>query len=87
MSRRWRPTSPTWCAAAAPQPEALAEVIARSYGYRGDSETYDDLQNADLVRVIERRKGLPVALSILYLARRPRARAGRPRAWPFPAIS
>lgn len=50
-----------------PSPEALSEVIARSYAYRGDSETYDDLQNADLVRVIERRKGLPVALSILYL--------------------
>ncbi len=49
------------------QPEALADVIARAYAYRGDSETYDDLQNADLVRVIERRKGLPVALSILYL--------------------
>jgi regulator of sirC expression with transglutaminase-like and TPR domain len=48
-------------------PETLAEVIARSYAYRGDSETYDDLQNADLVRVVERRKGLPVALSILYL--------------------
>lgn len=48
-------------------PERLAEVIARSYAYRGDSETYDDLQNADLARVIERRKGLPVALSILYL--------------------
>ncbi len=48
-------------------PESLAEVIARSYGYRGDAESYDDLQNADLVRVIERRKGLPVALSILYL--------------------
>ena len=49
-------------------PEQLAEIVARSYGYRGDSESYDDLQNADLVRVIERRKGLPVALSILYLA-------------------
>lgn len=48
-------------------PERLAEVIAQSYAYRGDSETYDDLQNADLARVIERRKGLPVALSILYL--------------------
>ena len=47
--------------------EVLAEVIARSYAYRGDAESYDDLQNADLVRVIERRKGLPVALSILYL--------------------
>jgi regulator of sirC expression with transglutaminase-like and TPR domain len=48
-------------------PESLAEIIARSYGYRGDTESYDDLQNADLGRVIERRKGLPVALSILYL--------------------
>src|SRR3954469_4372565 len=49
------------------QPERLAEVIASAYGYRGDSDTYDDLQNADVARVIERRKGLPVALSILYL--------------------
>jgi len=48
-------------------PESLAEVIARSYAYRGDSQTYDDLQNADIVKVIERRKGLPVALAILYL--------------------
>ncbi len=48
-------------------PERLADVIARAYAYRGDSETYDDLQNADLARVIERRMGLPVALSILYL--------------------
>ncbi|MGQ3296897.1 SirB1 family protein [Reyranella sp.] len=48
-------------------PASLSEVIARSYAYRGDAETYDDLQNADLVRVIERRMGLPVALSILYL--------------------
>lgn len=49
------------------EPERLGEVIAEAYGYRGDSETYDDLQNADLARVLERRKGLPVALSILYL--------------------
>ena len=48
-------------------PEALGEIVASAYGYRGDNETYDDLQNADLARVIERRKGLPVALSILYL--------------------
>jgi regulator of sirC expression with transglutaminase-like and TPR domain len=48
-------------------PEVLAEVIARSFAYRGDTETYDDLRNADLVQVIERRRGLPVALAILYL--------------------
>ncbi len=50
-----------------PVPERLGEVIAQAYAYRGDNETYDDLQNTDLPRVIERRKGLPVALSILYL--------------------
>lgn len=46
---------------------ALAEVLARRYGYRGDSQTYEDLQNANLMRVIDRRKGLPVALGILYI--------------------
>jgi len=29
--------------------------------------TYDDLQNGNLMRVVDRRKGLPVALGILYL--------------------
>ena len=48
--------------------EALAEVIHGAFGYAGDSLTYDDLQNADMVRVIDRRKGLPVALGILHLA-------------------
>lgn len=42
-------------------------VLFERFGYRGDSETYDDLANADLLQVIERRKGLPIALSILYL--------------------
>ena len=46
---------------------ALADVLARQSGYRGDDQTYDDLQNADLLYVIERRKGLPVALGILYI--------------------
>lgn len=46
---------------------ALIEVIANDLGYRGDELTYDDLQNANLMRVIDRRKGLPVALGILYI--------------------
>jgi len=45
----------------------LHEVIIERYGYTGDTDTYDDLQNANLLRVIDRRKGLPVALGILYL--------------------
>ena len=48
-------------------PAALGRVIADDYGYHGDVQTYEDLQNANLMRVIDRRKGLPVALGILYL--------------------
>jgi regulator of sirC expression with transglutaminase-like and TPR domain len=47
--------------------EALRGVLIGAYGYRGDRESYDDLDNANLIRVIDRRRGLPVALSILWL--------------------
>jgi regulator of sirC expression with transglutaminase-like and TPR domain len=46
---------------------ALNAVILGKYGYAGDQDNYDDLQNANLMRVIDRRKGLPVALGILYI--------------------
>ncbi len=46
---------------------ALAGLIHVRHGYAGDAETYDDVANADLVRVIERRCGLPVALGIVWL--------------------
>lgn len=45
----------------------LTHVLGQDWGYQGDVETYEDLQNADLMRVIDRRKGLPVTLGILYL--------------------
>jgi regulator of sirC expression with transglutaminase-like and TPR domain len=47
--------------------DALNSVILTSHGYCGDMLTYDDIQNANLMRVIDRKKGLPVALGILYL--------------------
>jgi regulator of sirC expression with transglutaminase-like and TPR domain len=47
--------------------EALNRVVLQSHGYHGDMLTYDDIQNANLMRVIDRKKGLPVALGILYL--------------------
>jgi regulator of sirC expression with transglutaminase-like and TPR domain len=47
--------------------EALRYVMVEKFGYQGDEQTYDDLRNADLAQVIERRRGLPVALSILYV--------------------
>lgn len=46
---------------------ALNGVLYDIHGYRGDRRTYDDLQNANLMRVIDRRRGLPVALGILCI--------------------
>jgi regulator of sirC expression with transglutaminase-like and TPR domain len=46
---------------------ALNEIILLKYGYTGDELSYDDLQNANLMRVIDRRKGLPVVLGILFI--------------------
>jgi regulator of sirC expression with transglutaminase-like and TPR domain len=46
---------------------ALAAALARQEGYGGDRDHYDDLANANLISVIERRRGLPVALGIIYL--------------------
>ena len=60
---------------------ALQAVIPGAYGYRGDELTYDDVQNANLMRVIDRRKGLPVALGILYL------HAGRAQGWEMAGLA
>lgn len=49
------------------QAGALAGLMVGRYRYVGDSETYDDLDNANLIRVIQRRRGLPVAIGILWL--------------------
>ena len=57
------------------QVRALNEIILLKHGYSGDNQTYDDLQNANLMRVVDRRKGLPVALGILYM------HAGRAQGW------
>jgi regulator of sirC expression with transglutaminase-like and TPR domain len=50
------------------QAKLLAQVLGGEFGFTGDSDTYDDPANADLIRVIDRRRGLPVSLSILYVA-------------------
>ena len=52
---------------AADRGDALSTVVHIEHGYGGDRETYDDMANADLMSVIDRRKGLPVALAILYI--------------------
>lgn len=45
----------------------LAGLLHGRFGYAGDSETYDAPANANLLQVIERRRGLPVALGLLWL--------------------
>src|SRR5438477_3775810 len=52
---------------AAARARALNEIMLLKYGYSGDALSYDDPQNANLMRVVDRRKGLPVALGILYM--------------------
>ncbi|MEJ0072170.1 MAG: transglutaminase-like domain-containing protein [Pseudomonadota bacterium] len=66
---------------AAARVAALNEAIVVKHGYRGDADTYDDLQNANLMRVIDRRRGLPVALGILYI------HAARAQGWDMAGLS
>lgn len=46
---------------------ALKHILVDKHDYNGDNETYDDLQNASLTRVIDRRKGMPISLAILCI--------------------
>ena len=50
-----------------PSDEALADALCGDLDFSGDVMTYDDLANADLISVCARRKGLPVALGVLFL--------------------
>jgi regulator of sirC expression with transglutaminase-like and TPR domain len=61
--------------------EALNAVLFAKHDYAGDELTYDDVQNANLMRVIDRRRGLPVALSILYI------HAARAQGWDIEGLS
>ncbi len=47
--------------------DVLAQVISQQFEYVGDQTSYNDMQNANLMQVIDRRKGLPVALGLLYI--------------------
>jgi regulator of sirC expression with transglutaminase-like and TPR domain len=63
------------------QAAAVARSLFERMGYDGDRLTYDDLQNANLMRVIDRRKGLPVALGILMI------HAARAQGWAMVGLS
>ena len=59
----------------------LASVLAGRHELTGDRDTYDDLANANLISVIERRRGLPVSLSIIYI------HAARSQGWPVEGLN
>lgn len=45
----------------------LAGYLFRDLGYAGDADDYYDPQNSYLHRVLERRRGLPITLSVLLI--------------------
>lgn len=59
----------------------LAEIIAGRHGYQGDEVTYGSPDNANLLRVIDCKRGLPVALGIFYLS------AARANGWDAVGLS
>ena len=61
--------------------EVLTEVLVRRHGYRGDEDTYSSPDNANLMSVIDRRRGIPVSLSVLWLE------AARARGWQAAGIN
>ena len=48
-------------------PEALSETLAGDLRFSGDLMTYEHPANTDMIAVCDRRKGLPVALGVLYI--------------------
>ncbi len=47
--------------------EALRQVVAKRYGYGGCDDAYEDVEFSNLLRVIDRRQGLPEILGIIYI--------------------
>ncbi len=47
--------------------DAICEALGSDMGLNGDHLTYEDPRNADLIEVCGRRKGLPVALGVIYI--------------------
>ena len=46
---------------------SIQAVIYDQYQYKGNYDHYEELENADLCSVIERKKGMPIALGIICM--------------------
>jgi len=60
--------------------EAMRSVLVGVYGLRGDTRDYYDPENAYLNRVLERRLGIPISLSIVWIE------VGRRLKWPVNGV-
>src|SRR5262249_51262215 len=47
--------------------EALRRVLFEEEGFHGDSESYDEPSNSSVARVLTRRRGMPITLSLVTL--------------------
>lgn len=60
---------------------ALKHILHDQEGYMGDNQNYDDLDNANIMRVVDRRRGLPIAIALLYI------HAGRIQGWSIDGLN
>lgn len=60
---------------------ALKHIISDQYKYEGDHDDFHDLKNADLAQVIDRKKGLPITLSIIAI------QAAREQNWQLEGVN
>lgn len=47
--------------------EAINHLLFDAEGFRGDREHYDDVRNSLIGLVLERRRGIPITLAVLYM--------------------
>jgi regulator of sirC expression with transglutaminase-like and TPR domain len=55
---------------------ACSEILGAVHGFAGDREEYDNPDNSMLDLVLERRRGLPIVLSVVYVEAARRAGVG-----------
>lgn len=60
--------------------DILARIIGRKYGYTCPDDVFEDLEAANLTRVIDRRSGLPVVVGLIYF------HAAAAQGWPIAGI-
>lgn len=60
--------------------QALREVLVEEHDFRGDETDYYDPQNSYLNRVLDRKRGLPITLSIVWIE------VGRRLKWPIAGV-